>query len=97
MAIACLGLVTFWPLLLFSLPSLNAFISRSTDPRYTATQYALFSSLAAVPRTFISSSVGFIVAETGWFWFFIVCFILAFPAMIMLPKIAPWNSHHETP
>src|SRR5213076_1756171 len=67
--------------------ALVAFISRSTDPRYTATQYALFSSLAAVPRTFINSSVGFIVAQTGWFTFFIVCFVLAFPAMIMLPKI----------
>lgn len=72
--------------------ALVAFISRCTDPRYTATQYALFSSLAAVPRTFINASVGFIVAETGWFNFFIVCFILAFPAMMMLPKIAPWNS-----
>ena len=75
--------------------ALVAFMSRATDPRYTATQYALFSSLAAVPRTFINSSVGYIVAETGWFWFFIVCFILAFPAMMMLPKIAPWNSGHE--
>ncbi|HEU4844360.1 MAG TPA: AmpG family muropeptide MFS transporter [Burkholderiaceae bacterium] len=77
--------------------ALVAFISRSTDPRYTATQYALFSSLAAVPRTFINSSVGFIVAETGWFTFFIVCFALAFPAMMMLPKIAPWNAPHEHP
>jgi hypothetical protein len=77
--------------------ALVAFMSRATDPRYTATQYALFSSLAAVPRTFINSSVGYIVAETGWFWFFIVCFILAFPAMMMLPKIAPWNSGHEKP
>jgi PAT family beta-lactamase induction signal transducer AmpG len=75
--------------------ALVAFMSRATDPRYTATQYALFSSLAAVPRTFINSSVGYIVAETGWFWFFIVCFVLAFPAMMMLPKIAPWNSEHE--
>ena len=72
--------------------ALVAFISRSTDPRYTATQYALFSSLAAVPRTFINSSVGFIVAETGWLHFFIVCFVLALPGMLMLPKIAPWNS-----
>jgi PAT family beta-lactamase induction signal transducer AmpG len=71
--------------------ALVAFISRSTDPRYTATQYALFSSLAAVPRTFINASVGYIVAQTGWFTFFIVCFVLAFPAMMMLPKIAPWN------
>ena len=75
--------------------ALVAFMSRATDPRYTATQYALFSSLAAVPRTFINSSVGYIVAETGWFWFFIVCFVLAFPAMLMLPKIAPWNSANE--
>jgi PAT family beta-lactamase induction signal transducer AmpG len=72
--------------------ALVAFISRETDPRYTATQYALFSSLAAVPRTVSNSSVGFIVAETGWFTFFIVCFVLAFPAMMMLPKIAPWNA-----
>ena len=36
-----------------------AFIARTTDPRYTATQYALFTSLAAVPRTFVNSSVGY--------------------------------------
>jgi MFS transporter, PAT family, beta-lactamase induction signal transducer AmpG len=69
-----------------------AYIARTTDPRYTATQFALFSSLAAVPRTFITSSIGFIVAETGWFWFFILCFALALPGMLMLPKIAPWNA-----
>jgi PAT family beta-lactamase induction signal transducer AmpG len=68
-----------------------AYIAKTTDPRYTATQFALFTSLAAVPRTFINSSVGFIVAETGWFMFFILCFILALPGMMMLPKIAPWN------
>jgi len=68
-----------------------AYIARATDPRYTATQFALFSSLAAVPRTFVTSSVGFIVEQTGWFWFFIVCFALALPGMLMLPKIAPWN------
>ena len=72
--------------------ALVAFITRATDPRYTATQYALFSSLAVVPRTFINSSVGYIVAETGWVMFFIVCFALAIPAMMMLPKIAPWNA-----
>jgi PAT family beta-lactamase induction signal transducer AmpG len=68
-----------------------AYIAKTTDPRYTATQYALFTSLAAVPRTFINSSVGYIVADIGWFAFFIVCFVLAWPGMLMLPKIAPWN------
>jgi MFS transporter, PAT family, beta-lactamase induction signal transducer AmpG len=69
-----------------------AYIMRETDPRYTATQFALFTSLAAVPRTFINSSVGFIVAEIGWFSFFLLCFVLAIPGMLMLFKIAPWNS-----
>lgn len=80
-----------------------SYIAKTTDPRYTATQFALFTSLAAVPRTFVNSSVGFIVAETGWFVFFLLCFALALPGMLMLPKIAPWpvngsnrESEHET-
>jgi PAT family beta-lactamase induction signal transducer AmpG len=68
-----------------------SYIATTTDPRYTATQYALFTSLAAVPRTFVKSAVGYIVAETGWFLFFILCFVLALPGMLMLPKIAPWK------
>jgi PAT family beta-lactamase induction signal transducer AmpG len=74
-----------------------AYIARTTDPRYTATQYALFTSLAAVPRTFINSSVGYIVAETGWFHFFILCFVLALPGMLILFKVAPWNEKTENP
>ncbi|WP_025916876.1 AmpG family muropeptide MFS transporter [Herminiimonas sp. CN] len=68
-----------------------AYIAKTTDPRYTATQFALFTSLSAVPRTFINASVGFIVAETGWFLFFLLCFLLALPGMLMLPRVAPWN------
>ncbi|TFV98672.1 MFS transporter [Oxalobacteraceae bacterium OM1] len=69
----------------------TAYIATTTDPRYTATQYALFTSLAAVPRTFFNAVTGYIVAETGWFSFFLICFVLAIPGMLMLPKIAPWN------
>lgn len=68
-----------------------AYIMRETDQRYTATQFALFTSLAAVPRTFVNASVGYIVDMTGWYYFFIICFILALPGMLMLPRIAPWN------
>ena len=74
-----------------------AYIMRETDPRYTATQYALFTSLAAVPRTFVNSSVGYIVADLGWFNFFILCFVLALPGMLMLLKIAPWNHVEHRP
>lgn len=68
-----------------------AYLAKTSDPRYTATQYALFTSLAAVPRTLTTSLIGFIVAETGWFRFFLICFALAMPGMLLLFKIAPWN------
>lgn len=74
-----------------------AFIASRTDRRYSATQFALFTSLAAVPRTLINASVGYIVAETGWFMFFLICFVLALPGMLLLPKIAPWNEAASKP
>jgi PAT family beta-lactamase induction signal transducer AmpG len=67
-----------------------AFIARATDPRYTATQYALFSSLAAVPRTVVNASTGWIVEQTGWFPFFLICTALALPGMALLLRVAPW-------
>jgi PAT family beta-lactamase induction signal transducer AmpG len=73
----------------------TAYIATTTDPRYTATQYALFTSLAAVPRTFFNAATGFIVDQTGWFVFFLLCFALAMPGMMLLPKIAPWNGEKK--
>jgi len=68
-----------------------AFIARATDPRYTATQFALFTSLAAVPRTIVNASTGWIVEATGWFPFFLICTALALPGMALLLRVAPWN------
>ena len=68
-----------------------AFIARATDPRYTATQFALFTSLAAVPRTVVNASTGWIVAETGWLNFFLLCTLLALPGMALLLRVAPWH------
>lgn len=68
-----------------------AYIAHTTHPLYTATQFALFTSLAAVPRTFANAATGYMVENMGWFKFFILCFLLAIPGMILLLKIAPWN------
>ncbi len=68
-----------------------AFIARTTNPRYTATQFALFTSLAAVPRTLINATTGWIVEQTGWFHFYLLCTLLAVPGMLLLWWVAPWN------
>ena len=69
----------------------TAYIARTTDPRYTATQFALFTSLASVPRTFVNAGTGYIVAYTGWFNFFLLCTLFAVPGLLLLPRVAPWN------
>jgi PAT family beta-lactamase induction signal transducer AmpG len=68
-----------------------AFIARTTHPAYTATQFALFTSLAAIPRTFANAATGWLVDSFGWMNFFLLCAILALPGMLLLVKVAPWQ------
>ena len=83
-----------------------AFTANTTNPAYTATQFALFTSLAATPRTLANSLTGFLVEggdvrlgdatllhidALGWERFFYVCFAAALPGMLLLFKVAPWN------
>jgi MFS transporter, PAT family, beta-lactamase induction signal transducer AmpG len=70
-----------------------AFIARATHPAYTATQFALFTSLAAIPRTFANAATGWLVETMGWSGFFLLCAGLAVPGMLLLFKVAPWS--HE--
>ncbi len=72
-----------------------AFIARTTHPAYTATQFALFTSLMAVPRAFINASTGWLVGQMGWFSFFLLCTVLALPGMLLLLRVAPWNERPE--
>lgn len=68
-----------------------AFQARNTNPAYTATQLALFTSLAAVPRTFMNATAGWLVKSLGWIDFFLLCALLAVPGMVLLLKVAPWS------
>lgn len=69
-----------------------SYIANTTHPLYTATQFALFTSLAAVPRTFANAATGYLVEGLGWKNFFIFCFLAAIPGMLLLIKVAPWNA-----
>jgi MFS transporter, PAT family, beta-lactamase induction signal transducer AmpG len=73
----------------------TAFIARETNPVYAATQFALFTALASVPRTLASATTGLIVERTGWTTFFLLCFCLAIPGMLLLFRVAPWNAGRE--
>jgi len=72
-----------------------AFIARATDPRFTATQFALFTSLSAVPRTLVNATTGWMVARLGWFDFFLLCTLLAVTGMALLLRVAPWGERPQ--
>jgi PAT family beta-lactamase induction signal transducer AmpG len=68
-----------------------AFMASITHKKFTATQYALLSSLMGIPRVMASAPTGFFVKSMGWVSFFIACTLIAAPGMLLLFKFAPWN------
>jgi len=71
-----------------------AFMASITNKRFTATQYALLTSLMGVPRVLASAPTGFLAKNMGWASFFIACTLIAIPGMLLLLKFAPWNSRY---
>jgi len=58
-----------------------AYLSSLTNAAYTATQYALFSSLMSLPGHFIGGIAGIIVDHHGYFYFFVYAALLGLPAI----------------
>jgi len=71
--------------------ALTAFMAKSTNVAFAATQFALFTALISVPRVLASATTGLIVEQTGWTNFFLICTLLAIPGMLLLFKVAPWS------
>ena len=71
--------------------ALMAYMARATSKHFTATQFALLSCFATLPRTLAGASSGFIIESIGYTQFFVLCFLCAIPGMLMLLKVAPWN------
>lgn len=68
-----------------------AFMAREANPLYTATQLAIFTSLAAIPSKIFGAFSGVLVENFGYYHFFWICFIVAIPGMICLWWVAPWR------
>jgi PAT family beta-lactamase induction signal transducer AmpG len=68
--------------------ALVSYLSSLCSPAFTATQYALLSSLAAVGRTLVASSGGVLADKLGWAPFFLLTTVATVPALLLLAWIA---------
>jgi PAT family beta-lactamase induction signal transducer AmpG len=70
--------------------ALIAFMATLTNRQFTATQFALLSTLATLPRAVLSAPSGFMAEALGWPQFFIVCAVIAVPALVLLLGVRHW-------
>ena len=68
------------------------FMASQTDKRFTATQYALLTSLMGVPRVLISAPTGWMAEVLGWNGFFLLCTLIAIPGLLILLRFKNWST-----
>lgn len=61
-----------------------AFMAMITNKKFTATQYALLTSLMGVPRIFASAPTGYLAQSMGWIWYFALCSLIAIPGLLLI-------------
>ena len=61
-----------------------SWLAAQAQQPYTATQYAVLSALAAVPRTVLAGSSGVLQATLGWPLYFTLCVAAAMPGLVAL-------------
>ncbi|MBO9668355.1 MAG: MFS transporter, partial [Bdellovibrio sp.] len=69
-----------------------AFMGALSNKKYTATQYAILSSVATLGRTFFSGFTGDMVKSLGWANFFYVCALVAIPGLLMLVGMRKYSA-----
>ncbi|MEO8578832.1 MAG: AmpG family muropeptide MFS transporter [Gemmatimonadales bacterium] len=75
--------------------AMTAYLMIMCNKRFTATQFALLSSLMAASRDILVAPAGKIAEVVGWPEFFLITVAMAIPALLLLPFIAPWS--RDTP
>ncbi len=74
-----------------------AFMASLTNKKFTATQYALLTSIMGLPRVLASAPTGLAAKHLGWEWFFILCTLGAIPGLMVLARFAPWQARRPAP
>lgn len=72
------------------------FMMSICNPQFSATQFALLSSLMAVSRDILVAPAGKIAEATGWSNFFLITIGAALPGFLLLPFFAPWQGEVPT-
>jgi PAT family beta-lactamase induction signal transducer AmpG len=65
-----------------------AFMASITNQKFTATQYALLSSLMGVPRVLASAPTGIMAKMMGWESFFLFCAVIAIPGLMLIRRLS---------
>lgn len=73
-----------------------AFMALMTDRRFTATQYALLTSLMGFARVVLTSPTGYIAESTGWTAYFVLCTLIAIPGLMLLLRFRSWLHQDES-
>ncbi len=73
------------------------FMAALTNRRFTATQYALLSSLMGVPRVLLSAPTGWLVQEMGWPGFFLFCTLTAIPGLLLIHSVTRLSESEDQP
>jgi PAT family beta-lactamase induction signal transducer AmpG len=63
------------------------YMASITDKRFTATQYALLTSLMGIPRVLASAPTGYLATLMGWMPFFVFCTLIALPGLMLIMRI----------
>lgn len=69
----------------------SAFIMSLCNKKFTATQYALLTSLMAMTRVIAGAPTGYLQASVGWGTYFIISTLLAVPGLLMLLRFDRWQ------
>jgi PAT family beta-lactamase induction signal transducer AmpG len=71
--------------------ALGVLLLRLTQKRFSATQYALLSSLFTLPRILAGPVAGVLADTMGWRNFFLTTPFFGIPGMVMLARFVPWG------